>query len=127
MLLHPSSLYIVGNLPDANVFRVAASDLVGISEIVLSLPGFMAAVNQSIKAGTQPPSTSVIINVLYDKEYTGHGTDPNGTLSSTRALATRVSLRGFGMSGLFAEPVSDQACNVHSPRTRTLLCLLPRP
>ncbi len=35
----------------------------------------------------------------------GYGTDPNGTLDATRVPATNISLDGFGMNGLFAEPV----------------------
>ena len=101
-----SALNLVGNLPDVNTFSVSASDLVGISDIVLTLPGFMGAVNQSIKAGKAPPATSVIINVVYDDDWTAFGSDPNNTLPSARAKATRIVFKGFGMSGLFAEPVS---------------------
>ena len=95
----------MGNLPNVNTFHVSAKDLDIATDIVLKLPGFLAAVNESIKRGAALPTTSVIINVLYDVDYTGHGPDPNRTSPSNRTLARVVDLTGLGMSGLFAEPV----------------------
>ncbi len=95
---------------------MSAKDLILATDIVLKLPGFMAAVNASIAARRPLPTTSVIINVLYDVDYTGHGSDPNGTLPSNRTLARLVDLTGLGMSGLFAEPVWGS----RKPKTQTL-------
>jgi hypothetical protein len=80
-----------------------------VTEFILVLPGFQAAVNASLAAGAPLPTTSVIINVLFDQDYTGHGSDPNGTSDASRTLARNVSLDGFGMTGLFEQPVGAQA------------------
>ena len=99
-------LILVGTLADVNTFRVSATDLQIVSDIVIRLPAFEAAVNASIKNGTAPPKTSVIINVLYESDYTGFGVDPSGTPDSARVPATTVSLDSFGISGLFDVEVS---------------------
>ena len=99
------ALIMDGTLLDVNVFHVSASDLLIVTDIILKLPTYEAAVNSSIAHNKSLPTTSVIINVLYDVDYTGHGSDPNGTLDSSRTPAVTISLDGFGMSGLFAVTV----------------------
>ena len=99
-------LNLVGTLPDVNTFRVSAKDLARASTFVLKLPAFEAAVNASLQAGDPLPRTSVIINVLYDEDFTGYGADPSGTLDSSRPLAGTVALDGIALGGLFSAPVS---------------------
>ena len=109
---HPgqrSNLNFVGTLPDVNTFRVSAKDLDRATNLVLTLPGFMAAVNDSRRTGAPLPKTSVVINVLYDEDFTAHGSDPNGTLDSTRPPARTVNLDAFGVSGLFSVAVRGRA------------------
>ncbi len=100
-----SALKLVGTLLDVNVFRVSARDFLVLTEIKLRLPAFEAAVNASLHSGSPRPKTSVIINVMYDDDYTGYGVDPNGTIDASRTRAVTVTLDGFGMTGLFEAPV----------------------
>jgi hypothetical protein len=51
-----------------------------------------------------------VINVLYDEDFTAHGSDPNGTLDSSRPIAKTVNLDAFGVGGLFSVPVRARAC-----------------
>jgi hypothetical protein len=101
-----SALHLVGTLRDVNTFHVSSSDLVTATDIILSLPAFVAAVNASLRTGGPLPTTSIIINVLFDVDYTGYGPDPNKTTGTGRVPARTVVLDAFGMNGLFAERVS---------------------
>ena len=103
------NLNFVGTLPDVNTFRVSAKDLDRATNFVLTLPGFMGAVNESLRTGKPLPKTSVVINVLYDEDFTAHGSDPNGTLDSSRPIAKTVNLDAFGVGGLFSVPVRARA------------------
>ncbi len=91
-----------GTLPDVNTFRVSAKDLRRASNLTLALPGFVAAVKESLRTGKALPKTSVVINVLYDEDFT----DPSVMLDSSRSPATTVNLTSIRVSGLFSEPVS---------------------
>ena len=101
---------LVGTLVDVNVFHISAADLLAINEIVLKLPAFEAAVNASVMGGQPPPTTSVIINVMYDDDWTAHGTDPSGTTDSDRTRATSVKFDTMAFNGLFASPVRSPWC-----------------
>jgi len=46
-----SALYIVGTLPDVNTFRVSGNDFLKITDFILRLPAFVAAVNESLAKG----------------------------------------------------------------------------
>lgn len=104
------NLNFVGTLPDVNTFRVSAKDLDRATNFVLVLPAFVAAVNESLRTGKALPKTSVIINVLYDEDFTAHGMDPTGIPDRTRPLAETVNLDAFGVGGLFSVPVRARAC-----------------
>lgn len=87
-------LRLVGTSPTSNVFRIALSDLMKLTEVELDLPAYVGH-----------PIT-VIINIMYVDEYTGPYRDPNGTLDASKTPATNVTfpIHGFGISGLFNEP-----------------------
>jgi choice-of-anchor A domain-containing protein len=85
-----SALHLVGTSNTSNVFRIAASDLLYITDIILDVPA--ASGNESV---------TVIINVMYTHDYTGPYSDPNATLDATKPLAVSVNMVGFGLSGMF--------------------------
>ena len=49
--MYPRQLILVGTLVDMNTFHVSASDLLFVTDVVLHLPAFEAAVNASVLAG----------------------------------------------------------------------------
>jgi hypothetical protein len=100
---------------DVNTFQISASDLLTATDIILKLPAFEAAVNASLQGHRTLPTTSVIINVLYENDYTGYGPDPNKTVASARKPAVSLFLSAFGMGGLFAEKVRASGA-IPSPR-----------
>ena len=108
---------MVGTRLDVNTFHVSANDLLFVTEFILKLPAFEAAVNESLALGRPLPVTSIIINVLYETDYTGHGPDPNATLPGARVPARNVSLDGFGMTGLFEQAVGGVYAWCPSPHT----------
>jgi choice-of-anchor A domain-containing protein len=100
-----TALHLVGTRVDVNVFRVSAADLVTMTEIVLTLPAYDEA-KRLFELGQGPkPTTSVVINVLYDVDYTGFGTDPYGTDDADRTPAVNVYMEAFGTSGLLDSEV----------------------
>lgn len=76
----------------ANVFRISSKDLLYITEIILELPSYDSSV---------PPT--VIINVMYEDDYTGPYSDPNGVQDSERVEAQEVNMVAFGLTGLFED------------------------
>lgn len=102
-----TALQLVGTRVDVNTFQISASDLLTATDIILKLPAFEAAVNASLQAHRTLPTTSVIINVLYENDYTGYGPDPNKTVASARKPVVSLFLNAFGMGGLFAEKASS--------------------
>lgn len=81
---------LVGTRSDVNVFRIAASAWDTLQSIEVVLPN-------------ATPTTSVIINVLFDTDYTGAGSDPSGTTDANRTHATNVTMSAFDMFGTIAE------------------------
>lgn len=79
----------MGTLPGLNVFHVSANDFYRATDMILDLK----ASNDS--------TTAVVINVLYDDDYTGPFTDPNGVLDADRTKAVDINMVAFGLSGMF--------------------------
>ena len=84
------ALRLVGTLPRVNVFRVSASDLLFVTDMILDLPNY-----------TPGDDMTVIVNVMFDDDYTGPYQDPSGRPDSNRTLATSINMVGLGVSGLF--------------------------
>ena len=87
------AMYLVGTSRSSNVFRVAANDLLLITEMILDVP--MPAANESV---------TVIINVMYEEEYTGPYADPNATVEADKVRAESVNMVAFGVGGMFNDP-----------------------
>ncbi len=87
------AMYLVGTSRSSNVFRVAANDLLLITEMILDVP--MPAANESV---------TVIINVMYEEEYTGPYADPNATVEADKVRAESVNMVAFGVGGMFNNP-----------------------
>jgi choice-of-anchor A domain-containing protein len=83
-----TQLQLVGTLTGLNVFRVSASDLLTITDISLELPRLTSW-------------TTVVINVMFDDDYTGPYRDPSGTADEDRTKATDINMVAFGKAGLF--------------------------
>lgn len=88
-----SALYLVGTSRRSNVFRVAANDLLYITDIILDIP-----------AATANETVTVIINVMYEEDYTGPYADPSGTLDVDKVPAVSVNMVAFGLGGMFNDP-----------------------
>jgi choice-of-anchor A domain-containing protein len=83
-----TQLQLVGTLTGLNVFRLSASDLLTITDISLELPRLTSW-------------TTVVINVMFDDDYTGPFRDPSGILDGDRTKARDVHMVAFGKAGLF--------------------------
>ena len=83
-----TTLDLVGTRSDVNVFRISSTDLDGARTINLNLPN-------------RDANTTVIINVMYEHEYTGYGPDPNNIPDSAKTPATNIVYASKGMFGVF--------------------------
>ena len=87
-LMSYSTLTLTGTLETVNVFRISLDDLLTASTIHLDLP-------------EASERTLVVINVMYQSEYTGHGPDPIPDAAKLPAINVEYANKGF--SGKFLE------------------------
>lgn len=105
-----SELHLVGTSNTSNVFRVRALDLLAADEIRLTLPKY-----------TGKPIT-VIINVLYENDYTGaYATDPSGLPKVSDMFCTLWSVICIILARYSVHP---RCCRyvILSPGASCLLC-----